>query len=289
MNFTQRLLACAFLSLSIAPPLVQANEEVTARYSFSADNPLTRAGAPLGDLGVNAAFFDWRSSTALTDATKLNYGVAWSVYDFSRPVTMAAPDRLQKITVALGATHRLNPRWLLIANIEPGLYGDLQGGARDAFNAPVLGLATYLQSRELAWSFGLRADPFSDNPVIPIVGVNWKFAPQWEFTLGFPRAGFGYTVSPALKLGLGATVQGGSFHLADDPRPAGPGLRLDDTYLDYREIRVGLNVNYQFNEALSLAVEAGTITDQKLDYYERGYTLNGDAAAYFTVGLTGRF
>ena len=44
-----------------------------------------------------------------------------------------------------------------------------------------------------------------------------------------------------LKLGLGATVQGGSFHVATDPRPgAVPAPRLDDTFLDYREIRVGL-------------------------------------------------
>jgi hypothetical protein len=289
MIHPQRIFALSLLVVASFAVAARATDEVTARYSFSASNPLTQASRPVGDLGVDAAFLNWGSSLALSEATKLNYGVAWSAYNFTRPAAMAAPDRLQEITLSLGGTHRLSPRWLLIGSIEPGLYGDLKGSTRDAFNAPVLALATYLQSRELAWSFGLRADALSDNPVIPIVGVNWRFAPDWEFTLGFPRAGFGYTVSPALKLGLGATVQGGSFYVAEDPRPAAPGVRLNDTYLDYREIRVGLSADYEFSKAFSLAVEGGVITDQKLDYYERGYTLNGDAAAFFTVALTGRF
>jgi hypothetical protein len=269
----------------------RADEQVIARYSHSADNPLLLANTPGGEVGVDAAFFDWRSSAALTEATKFNYGLSWSGYAFSRFGPMAVPEKLQEISLALGATHRLNPQWLLIASVQPGLYGDLEGGSHEAFNAPVMFLATWRQSRELAWSFGLRADPFADKPVLPFVGVNWRFAPQWEFTIGFPRAGFSYEVSPALMLGLGLTVQGGSFHIADDPRPVSiaVGPRLDDTYLDYREIRVGLGADYRLNDTLSLAVEAGAITDQKFDYYERGYTLNGDTAAFFTIGLSGRF
>jgi hypothetical protein len=283
-HFSSTLLLAAALALP-----ARADEQVTVRYSHSADNPLMLGSTPGGEVGVDAAFFDWRSSAALTEATKLNYGVSWSGYDFSRSGPMAVPEKLQEISLAIGATHRLSPQWLLIASVQPGLYGDLEGGSHEAFNAPVMFLATWLQSRELAWSFGLRADPFADKPVLPFIGVNWRFAPQWEFTIGFPRAGFGYEVSPALKLGLGLTVQGGSFHIADDPRPVSIGQRLDDTYLDYREIRVGLSADYKFNDTLSLAVEAGAITDQKFDYYERGYTLNGDTAAFFTIGLTGRF
>lgn len=288
MTQIKRIVSCSALLLTMALS-GRADEEINVRYSHSASNPIARASTPLGDLSVDAAFLDWRSSAPLNDATKLNYGVSWSVYNFSRPSAMAAPDRLQEISLSFGGSHRLNRQWLLIASVQPGLYGDLKGSAGDAFNAPVLALATYLQSRELAWSFGLRADAFADKPVLPFVGVNWRFAPDWEFTIGFPRAGFGYTAGPNLKLGLGATVQGGSFYIADDPRPVAPGPRLNDTYLDYREIRVGLSADYRFSEALSLTAEAGAITDQKLDYYDGGYTLNGDAAFYFSLGVTGRF
>lgn len=130
-----------FMAAALALP-VRADEQLTARYSHSADNPLMLGSAPGGEVGVNAAFLDWRSSTALTEATKLNYGLSWSFYDFARSGPMAVPEKLQEISLALGATHRPSPQWLLIASVSPGLYGDLAGGSHEAFNAPVMLLAT---------------------------------------------------------------------------------------------------------------------------------------------------
>ncbi len=286
-----RFALLALLPMAAASLPARAEEQLSTRFSWSADNDLRQGSTPGGEVGVRAGFIDWESSAALTDATRLTYGLAWSGYDFSRPGPMAVPDKLQEISLSLGTVHRFNPQWRLIASIQPGLYGDLEGGSGDAFNVPAMLLATYAPSRDLAWSFGLRADPFADKPVLPFAGVNWRFAPRWEFTLGFPRAGFSYEATSALKLGFGATVQGGSFHIAADPRPvsATVGPRLDDTSLDYREIRIGLSADYRFNDSLSLSVGVGAITDQKFDYHERGYTLNGDATAFFTLGLTGRF
>ncbi len=284
-------LTASVLVLAFAIPLLRADEQISARFSWSADNELRLGSTPGGEVGIRAGFLDWDSSTALSEATRFTYGLSWSGYDFSRPGPMAVPDKLQEISLGLGLMHTFSPQWRFIARLQPGLYGDLEGSAHDAFNVPALLLATYARSRELTWSFGLRADPFADNPVLPFVGVNWRFAPRWEFNLGFPRAGFAYEASSALKLGLGATVQGGSFHIARDPRPVSiaVGPRLDDTHLDYREIRVGLSAAYRLNDSLSLSLEAGAITDQKFDYYDRGYTLNGDGAAFFTLSFIGRF
>jgi hypothetical protein len=206
------------LGLALALP-ARAEQQFTARYSHSADNALTLGSAAGGEVGVDAGVIEWRSSAVLTESTKLNYGLGWSGYHFSRSAIMAVPESLQEFSVTLGASHRLNPRWLLIGSVSPGLYGDLEGSTSDAFNAPALFLANFLQSRELAWSFGLRADAFADKPVLPFVGVNWRFAPRWEFNLGFPRAGLSYELSGAVKLGLGATVQGGSV------RHGGPATR----------------------------------------------------------------
>jgi len=283
-----------FLAVAAATALAASpapDDRVSVRYSHSADNTLELGSAPGGEVGVHAAMLDWGSSLPINSSTRLNYGLGWSLFDFDRSGPMAVPDKLQKISLSLGASHRLNAQWLLLASVQPGLYGDLEGGSRDAFNATGLFLANYARSRELVWSFGLRADPFADKPVIPIVGVNWRFAPNWEFTVGFPRVGFGYEATPALKLGLGLSAQGGSFHVGRDPRPVSiaVGPRLDDSLLDYREIRVGLSADYKFSDVLSLTLEAGAITDQKFDYYEHGYTLNGGSTAFFTFGLTGRF
>lgn len=292
-------LRTSFLSLALglvpilsvtAQPQPGGTQTVTAQFSLSADSDLTRAGVPAGEVGVSALAATWRSATALSPATRLSYGVNWERFDFDRAALVAVPDTLQEVSAVLGVTHRLNPQWMLTGTIRPGLYGDTEGDGGDAFNAPLLLLATWVRSPELAWAFGLRADWFSERAVIPFVGVNWKFAPGWEFSLGMPRAGLSYDMGDDLKLTLGATVQGGNYHVAEDPRgPAISSVRVDDTKLDYHEIRVGLAADWKLNESLTLTAEAGVITDQKFDYFDRGITLDGGGIGFFTLGLSGRF
>jgi hypothetical protein len=287
------LLAFVLLGLSplTAQPQPAGAQTVAAGFSVSADSALTQAGNPAAEAGVSAFTAAWRSSAALSPATRLSYGLNWERFDFDRPATLAVPDALQEVAVVLGASHRLNESWMLTGTIRPGLYGDFEGDNGDAFNAPLLLLATWVRSPELAWAFGVRADWFSERTVIPFVGVNWKFAPGWEFSLGMPRAGLSYEMGDALKLTLGASVQGGNFHVARDPRPASlsVGPRLDDTTLDYHEIRVGLAADWKINETFALTAEAGVITDQKFDYFDRAVTLDGGGIGFFTLGLTGRF
>lgn len=290
-----RFLPLLTLSVALGLPALRAQapagDQLSFSYSHTADNALSRGGAGAGDLGVDATRLAWRSGLPLSQATRATYGLTWNRFGFDRPAALAVPDTLQELSLDLGLSHRLNAQWLLIASVSPGLYGDLEGSSGDAFNAPALLLASYAQNPSLAWTFGLRVDAFSERAVIPFVGVNWKFAPDWEFTLGVPRAGVSYQASPALKLGLGVTAQGGNFHVGRDPRQvaiaAGP--RLADTKLDYHEIRVGLAADYKLSDLFSVNAEAGVVTDQKFDYYDRGYTLDGDAVAFFTLGLSARF
>jgi hypothetical protein len=292
MRFLLSALVLTILSLAslAAQPQPVGGHAVTVGYSQSARGDITRGSAPAGEVGVSAFTGNWRSSAALTATTRLSFGVNWEHFDFDRTAAGAVPDTLQEVSVTLGASHRLSQAWLVTGTVRPGLYGDLEGGRNDAFNAPLLLLATWVRSPELAWAFGLRADWFSERAVIPFVGVNWKFAPGWEFALGLPRTGLTYDAGERLKLSLGASVQGGNFHVGRDPRGgvfAGP--RLDDTKLDYHEIRVGLAADWRLNEALRLSAGAGVITDQKFDYFDRDYTLDGGGIGYFSFSLTGSF
>lgn len=292
-----RTLPSLFLSIALgfsglnAQSLAPGGHTATAQFSLSAEGALTRAGAPAGEAGVNAFTVNWRSTVPLSAATRLVYGLNGERFDFDRAAVVAVPDTLQEVSVVLGASHRLNPQWMLSGTIRPGLYGDSEGNSGDAFNAPLLLLATWRRSPELAWAFGLRVDGFSERAVVPLVGVNWKFAPAWEFVLGVPRAGVSYAAGDALMLTLGVSMQGGNYHVGRDPRPAAlsVGPRLDDTKLDYHEIRVGLAADWKLNDVFALTAEAGVITDQKFDYFDRRYTLDGGGIGFFTLGLTGRF
>jgi hypothetical protein len=275
-------------TLRAQPQAAGGGSTVTVQYSGSASSDLTHAGAAAGEVEVRALSATWRSSIALAPATQLEFGVNWESFDFDRSTLSGVPDTLQEASLVVGAAHRVGTAWRLTATARPGFYGDDDGMDGDAFNAPMLLLALWRQSPELGWAFGLRVDWLSERPVLPLVGVNWKFAPDWEFVLGMPKAGVSYRASEALKLTLGASVQGGNFHVARDPRLGGATL-LQDTTLDYHEIRVGLAADWKLNEQFSLLAEAGVITDQKFDYFDRGYTLDGGGVGFFTLGVTGRF
>lgn len=267
-----------------------AGQTITARFSSSASAAVTHAGLAAGDVGVSAYALEWRASSPVGPATGLSYGLAWERYEFSTPAATAVPSDLQKTSIVLGISHRLGEAWRLLATISPGLARDGDAGSSDAFNAPALLLATWARNPELSWVFGLRADGHSERPILPIVGVNWRFAPQWNFNLGLPRAGLRFEATPTVKLDLGFTLQGGTFAVGRDRRPVvPPGGSLADSKLDYHEIRVGLAVEWELRENLALTVESGVITDQKFDYFDRGYTVDGGGQRFLTFALNGRF
>lgn len=271
-------------SIGVAQP---SGARLGLSYSHTADSRLTAGTVPTGGVSVDAAFLTWRDGVALNDTSRLLYGASWTGYALHRSGAAAVPGNLQEIAFEIGMMRVVDPQWRLIASARPGLYGDLNEDAGAALNVPVVLLASYAHSRDLTWSLGVRANRFSDNPVLPLAGVDWRFAPGWKFVIGYPRAGLDYEASPALRLGLGVTVQGGDFHVTKDPRtgPGASGLRLSDTWLSYREIRVGLGVERRLGGSLVLNVDAGVVADQKFDYHERDYMLGGDSAFFVALGL----
>ena len=105
-----------------------------------------------------------------------------------------------------------------------------------------------------------------------------------------PRAGFTWEVREKLSLNAGLSLQGGSYRVTENLGVPAPGVaRLNNTYVQYREIRFGAGADWRLGEHLKLSLEAGVMTDRRFEYFDRNYTLNGSAAPYLTVGLGGRF
>jgi hypothetical protein len=172
---------------------------------------------------------------------------------------------------------------------RPGFYGDFTEMG-DSFNLPLLAMATYTRRKELVWTFGLNVNPMAENPVLPVAGVRWQFAPAWTFNLGFPQAGFIFQPNPKTIWRAGVSFQGGSFRISDNLGVPAPGVaRLANTFLDYREVRVGLGADLTLPAGFILTLDAGVVTDRQFDYYDRDYRLNGDPAAYGSIALRAAF
>ena len=120
--------------------------------------------------------------------------------------------------------------------------------------------------------------------MLPILGARWDFAPAWTLAFGFPQTGISYQASSALTLKAGARFQGGTYHVST-ARAAG----LGDTWLEYRDIRLGAGFDYQIGKILTASLDGGVVIDRKFDYFDRNYDLDGKSVGYFTVSLRARF
>jgi hypothetical protein len=296
---TTRLLILCLCTLSIGQLAAQPAaatfrpallESYSVGFARTAEGDLRGAGSVTGRIAVNRTDFNVTGRTRLGDATLLLHGLAYARNALDLSGTGFLPEALEELTLSLGVQHRQSAAWSLAAYLRPGFYGESLEFKSKSFNAPLLATAIYSASPELAWILGFSANAASDNPFIPIAGVRWQFAPDWTLNVGFPRAGVSYRHSERLSLNAGATVQGGGYYITESRGIPIPGSgRLARTWLEYREIRLGVGAELALSGSLSLAADLGWVADQRFDYFDRGFELKGDHPLFVAVALKGRF
>lgn len=264
-------------------------ESLDVEISSSSEENLQQGGAGLGTVSVLSSALSLTGRHSLGPTTMLSYGFAYRRHDLEA-TTSLLPDQLAELTLNLGLQRRFSTQWSGAIFARPGLYGDFEDLGTRSLNLPVLALFNYTRSPDLVWNFGLNLNAFSDNPVLPIAGVRWRFAPDWTFTVGFPQSGFSWRHNETLTLRAGVGFNGGSFRVTDNLGSPGPGrARLANTYLDFREVRVGLGADVSLGRGFKLVADLGAVTDRKFDYFDRDYRIDGDAGIYATLGLQARF
>lgn len=283
-------------AVAVAQPSATMRPDLLASVDFhvsqSSDEEIARGPAAVGSVAVKQYGASVSARRAWSDSTSLIYGAAFNVHDLELSGSfLPLPEDLTELSLNLGVQHRFDPRWSAAVYLRPGFFGDLEEGLnRDSFNVPLLVMATFAHSRDLAWSFGVNANGFSDNPVIPIVGVRWQFAPQWLFSVGFPRTGLAFEVNDRLTLRAGAGFSGGSFRITKNLGVPAPGVaRLANTFLDFREVRAGVGLDYALGKTSELSLDVGAVTDRKFDYFDKNYRLDGDSGLFAALALKGSF
>ncbi len=263
--------------------------ELSARYSHTGRSDLDTA-SPVSSVAVDSFQLGLRANTALSKTTSLLYGLDWSRHELDGVGPRWLPGSLQALAAPLGVSQRFNDHWRLLATVSPRLAGAGGDLGSAGFDLPVMALASYTTSPELTWSFGLRYGARSDIKVLPIAGVVWKFAPEWEFRLAWPDSGLSYRATPELTLRAVAMFHGGDYRLEKDPRaPADrTGASLADSWLEYREVRVGVAAEYAINRSFSLRADLGKVVSQRFEYIDR-LKVDGANPTYLGLGLVARF
>lgn len=295
-----RLIPCFVLALSLASALraqpasatfrPALTDEYSAAYTFSGGGDLNRGTAKAGEVSVSRFDFSVSGRLPLGKGLFITPGLAYSHINLDASAGVPLPDSVQELTLTLGFRGLLSPKWAYFAALRPGLYGDFKEINGDSFNAPLFLAALYVQNPDLTWTFGITANAFNDNPVMPVVGVRWKFAPDWQLDVGFPRTGVSYTVDSNLTLRGGLSVMGGNYRITENLGVPAPGiLRLANTYLDLTEVRVGAGLVYKFKDGLELDADVGTTILRRFEYHDRDYRLNGDNVGWVSLAIRHRF
>ncbi len=203
---------------------------------------------------------------------------------------MTLPETLQELSLSLGLRRELSANWGLSAFLRPGLYGDFEEIDGDSFNVPVLLLTSYRESAERTWFFGINANAFSDNPVLPALGVRWQISPDWTFRPWVPAH---------------HAVSGGGSKSADRTRPQRPGRQLPHHGNARRagprraSPRQHLPRLQRVSRWFPHGEERGFLVHPRrgsrradrtrVDFYDRDYELDGSGGFYATLALRGRF
>jgi len=255
-------------------------------FSFTIDSA---GSSDFESFNGDASVTTWAASVSHSFAhdeqgTRIFLGAETKRHDISASAGVPLPDTLESWALTAAYLKPLNREWSVFVSTKPGIYHDGSKVSRDAINVPISVFARYSTQPELAWTFGIMGDFFNQNPVIPIVGVDWRFAPGWRFNVGYPWVGFGYKLGTNWEIRGGVQIQGGGYWV--EQRVA-PGVR--GTLIDYREIRVAIDLVHQLSPALELQFSAGANVDRNFDYFDSNFKLKGESAGFFSVSVRGKF
>jgi hypothetical protein len=255
-------------------------------YTFSIDSS---GSADFENFAGDASVTAWAAGVSHsfahgTQGARVFIGTEIKRHDISASAGTPLPDTLQSWTLNAAYLKPLNREWSVFVATKPGIFNDDSKASSDALNMPISVFARYSTRPELAWTFGVIGDFFNENPVIPVVGVDWRFSPGWRFNVGFPWIGVGREFGSKWEIRGGMQFQGGSYWVEQQ---VAPGIR--GTLIDYREIRAAIDVVHQLSTHLEIILSVGTNVDRRFDYFDRGFELKGETAGFVTFGLKGRF
>ena len=273
-------------SATFRPSLINS---YSGGFTSSGKGQLTRGDAFVGEVSLARFDFSVSGRVPLSEYILFIPGFAYEHTTFDATSGTPLPGSVQEISASLGFRGALAPTWAWGAFLRPGFYGDFKRLGSDSFNVPLFLTTFYVPHDGLTWIFGVSVNAFNNQPVLPALGVRWKFDPAWELEVGFPRTGVTYHASPQLAWRAGLTVAGGNYRITESLGVPAPGIRrLANTYLAVTEVRVGAVVTYTFANGLDLDLGAGITTLRRFDYPDRNYRLNGADVGWVSLALNQR-
>ena len=289
-----RLPGLLALVLASCPTVLGANsmrisQELDVDYGYVGGAATRGAGANIGDVDENSADVKYVISPQVTKDLLLRFGAEWQRLSFGVSDRAPVPDVLQQVSVGLGFDYQIADQWLMRAEVQPGVYSDFRDVSWVDVDAPLILGGAYLANADLQWFLGLRVDARSQYPVLPAIGVRWKFNDQWTLNFQPPKPRLEYDVNDDLRLYLGTGLESGTFRVGEHFGSDRGQPKLDNEVVDFLEVRVGPGCSWKIKPYLTVEVEAGYMPYRSFDFFDPDIVFRSHNAPYGQIACHARF
>jgi hypothetical protein len=217
-------------------------------------------------------------------------GLNWERFWFNPDPASTVPSALESLNLGLGADLQLSPAIFMRIEAQPGFYGDLQRLSGRQFNVPVQIGASYVYSDRLYFIVGAEVNNELDFPVFPAAGFLWRVNDKFTINGILPRPSLEYRVTDQLTLHVGGQFSETPYRVNTDFGRIRGVKQLDNTIVQFDEIRVGGGLTWKFNKTFSLDLEAGAVPYRRFDYYRANYKiLSTNAVPYAEISFSSKF
>jgi hypothetical protein len=216
-------------------------------------------------------------------------GLEFQRLGFDVPAGAPLPDSLYGLAARFGNRWSFADAWSLSVQLTPGIYSDLGDVDWGDVNVPALVFVSYSLNPELQLFGGASVDARRDAPVIPALGLRWRFSPGWELALVYPNPRLEYAVSDGLRVFAGADILRSTFRVAEDFGDRLGRPELNDRDLSYADWKLGGGLHARLAPGITAVVEGGWMVDRRFHFDDRNLLANGDGAPYVRLALRGSF
>jgi hypothetical protein len=264
--------------------------EGTAEAAYVGPSEIKKGHESFGSFHEGDTTLNVVASNQISQNTLLRFGVNWQRFSFTPDPSAPVPETLQSLNLEIGADYQLTPTLLLRVEAEPGFYTDFQDLRSADFNVPFLVGATYFVSKDFLCVLGFSVDVNRSPRVYPAAGARWRIAPKVVIDAILPDPQIDYELNRNVTLHVGASLKNGSYRVDKDFGKDRGIPKLDNSILDYTEIRAAAGVSWKVSRAVSLDLESGCVPYRKFDFSRADYKVTAfDVAPFAELSFTAKF
>ncbi|MDX2227097.1 MAG: hypothetical protein SFY92_08440, partial [Verrucomicrobiae bacterium] len=242
------------LKSAAKPRDIKWSHEADTEIGYTATSDLKQGDAKVGQFASVNSSASYVATGKFEKDFLGRFGVGWNRYSFGINNALRVPNTLQSVSLTTGFDFSVGDKWLFRFEAQPGIYGDFDEVNSNQFNVPLIFGGTYFVNEKFQLFFGVFVDFFGnpyyglgikdDFPVFPAVGFRWQITDDLVFMALPPKPRLTYSITDTLSIYGGGQLLGGSFRTSPNFGNNTGDPRLNDSLVDYSEIRGGVGLGW---------------------------------------------